>query len=85
MDAAKEALGCTAQLEHDARLPYRCALPADAERVPSAAGLGDHSGSLTAEAFRSILHVVRWPADRLDAVLYEIAVTGRSLMFPTAQ
>ncbi len=39
----------------------------------------DSAGRLEREVFGPILHVVRWPADRLDAVLDEIAATGYAL------
>ena len=39
----------------------------------------DSAARLTGEVFGPILHVVRWPADRLDRVLDEIAATGYGL------
>ena len=39
----------------------------------------DRAGRLDREVFGPILHVVRWPADRLDAVLDEIDATGYGL------
>jgi len=39
----------------------------------------DSAARLTGEVFGPILHVVRWHADRLDAVLDEIAATGYGL------
>jgi RHH-type proline utilization regulon transcriptional repressor/proline dehydrogenase/delta 1-pyrroline-5-carboxylate dehydrogenase len=39
----------------------------------------DSAARLPGEVFGPILHVVRWHADRLDAVLDEIAATGYGL------
>jgi len=39
----------------------------------------DSAGRLEREVFGPILHVVRWRADRLDAVCDEIAATGYAL------
>src|SRR5207237_5717354 len=39
----------------------------------------DSAGRLDREVFGPILHVVRWRADRLDAVCDEIAATGYAL------
>ena len=39
----------------------------------------DRPERLDREVFGPILHVIRWPADRLDAVLDEIAATGYAL------
>jgi RHH-type transcriptional regulator, proline utilization regulon repressor / proline dehydrogenase / delta 1-pyrroline-5-carboxylate dehydrogenase len=41
----------------------------------------DSAKLLLREVFGPILHVVRWRADRLDAVIDEIAATGYALTF----
>jgi RHH-type proline utilization regulon transcriptional repressor/proline dehydrogenase/delta 1-pyrroline-5-carboxylate dehydrogenase len=41
----------------------------------------DHADALTREVFGPILHVVRWPADRLDDVIEWIGKTGYGLTF----
>jgi len=81
--AAKEALEAHAmRLEHGGRLLYRCALPAGTEHgtffAPQAWEI-DSAARLAGEVFGPILHVVRWRADRLDAVLDEITATGYGL------
>jgi RHH-type proline utilization regulon transcriptional repressor/proline dehydrogenase/delta 1-pyrroline-5-carboxylate dehydrogenase len=81
--AAKEALEQhAARLARDARLVYRCALPPGTEHgtyfAPQAWEI-DSAARLTGEVFGPILHVVRWQAGRLDAVLDEIAATGYGL------
>jgi RHH-type transcriptional regulator, proline utilization regulon repressor / proline dehydrogenase / delta 1-pyrroline-5-carboxylate dehydrogenase len=84
--AAKEALEAhAARLEREAHLLYRCALlPAGTEHgtfFPPQAWEIDSARRLTGEVFGPILHVVRWPADRLDQVLDEITATGYGLTF----
>ena len=80
---AKEGLERhAARLEREARLIYRCVLPPDTEHgtffAPQAWEI-DTARRLDGEVFGPILHVVRWRADRLDAVLDEIAGTGYGL------
>jgi len=41
----------------------------------------DHARDLTEEVFGPVLHVVRWRADALDALLDEIAGNGTALTF----
>ncbi len=81
--AAQEALMThAARLAREARLLYRCALPAGTEHgtfCPPQAWEIDSAKQLTGEVFGPILHVVRWPADRLDQVLGEITATGYGL------
>jgi len=64
------------------RLLYQCALPPGTEHgtffTPRAFEI-DSARRLTGEVFGPILHVVRWRADRLDAVIDEIAATGFAL------
>jgi RHH-type proline utilization regulon transcriptional repressor/proline dehydrogenase/delta 1-pyrroline-5-carboxylate dehydrogenase len=66
----------------EGRLIYQCVLQAGTEHgsffAPRAFEI-DSTARLTGEVFGPILHVVRWPADRLDQVLDEIAATGYGL------
>ena len=65
-----------ARMAREGRLLYQCALPAGTEHgtffAPRAFEI-DSADRLDREVFGPILHVVRWPADRLDQVLDEIA------------
>jgi RHH-type proline utilization regulon transcriptional repressor/proline dehydrogenase/delta 1-pyrroline-5-carboxylate dehydrogenase len=69
-------------MEREGRLIYRCTLPPGTEHgtyfAPQAFEINS-AARLTGEVFGPILHVVRWHADRLDAVLDEIAATGYGL------
>jgi RHH-type transcriptional regulator, proline utilization regulon repressor / proline dehydrogenase / delta 1-pyrroline-5-carboxylate dehydrogenase len=81
--AAKEALEQhAARMAREARLVYRCALPPGAEHgtyfAPQAFEI-DSAARLTGEVFGPMLHVVRWQAGRLDAVLDEVSATGYGL------
>jgi RHH-type proline utilization regulon transcriptional repressor/proline dehydrogenase/delta 1-pyrroline-5-carboxylate dehydrogenase len=81
--AAKEALEQhAARMEREGRLIYRCALPPGTEHgtyfAPHAFEI-DSAARLSGEVFGPILHVVRWQADRLDAVIEQIAATGYGL------
>jgi len=71
-----------ARMAREGRLLYQCKLPASAEHgtffAPRAFEI-DGAGRLEREVFGPILHVVRWRADRLDAVCDEIAATGYAL------
>ena len=71
-----------ARMATEGRLLYQCPLPAGAEHgaffAPRAFEI-DSAGRLEREVFGPILHVVRWRADRLDAVCDEIAATGYAL------
>jgi RHH-type proline utilization regulon transcriptional repressor/proline dehydrogenase/delta 1-pyrroline-5-carboxylate dehydrogenase len=80
---ARDALDGHAQrMTREGRLIYQCPLPAGAEHgiffAPRAFAI-DSSRRLDGEVFGPILHIVRWPADRLDAVIDEIAATGYAL------
>ena len=82
-EEARQALQRHAErMDREGRLIYRCALPPDTEHgtffAPRAFEI-DGAGRLEREVFGPILHVVRWPADRLDAVLDEVAATGYGL------
>jgi RHH-type proline utilization regulon transcriptional repressor/proline dehydrogenase/delta 1-pyrroline-5-carboxylate dehydrogenase len=81
--AAKEALEAhAARMEREGRLIYRCALAAGTEHgtffAPQTFEI-DSASRLPGEVFGPILHIVRWHADRLDAMLDEIAATGYGL------
>ena len=71
-----------ARMAREGRLLYECPLPAGAEHgaffAPRAFEI-DSAGRLEREVFGPILHIVRWRADRLDAVCDEIAATGYAL------
>jgi RHH-type proline utilization regulon transcriptional repressor/proline dehydrogenase/delta 1-pyrroline-5-carboxylate dehydrogenase len=71
-----------ARMAREGRLLYECKLPASAKHgtffAPHAFEI-DSAGRLEREVFGPILHVVRWRADRLDAVCDEIAATGYAL------
>jgi len=81
--AARDALHQhAARMAREGRLIYRCALPPGNEHgtfFPPQAFEIDSAARLSGEVFGPILHVVRWRADRLDAVLDEIAATGYGL------
>jgi len=81
--AAQDALAQHAQrMLREGKLLYQCPLPAGTEHgtffAPRAFEI-DGAGLLPGEVFGPILHIVRWRADRLDAVLDEIAATGYGL------
>ena len=81
--AAREAFEQHVQrMTREGRLLYQCSLPAGTEYgtffAPRAFEI-DSAQRLSGEVFGPILHVVRWPADRLDQVLDEIAATGYGL------
>jgi RHH-type proline utilization regulon transcriptional repressor/proline dehydrogenase/delta 1-pyrroline-5-carboxylate dehydrogenase len=71
-----------ARMATEGRLLYQCPLPAGTEHgtffAPRAFEI-DSAGRLEREVFGPILHVVRWRADRLDAICDEIAATGYAL------
>jgi RHH-type proline utilization regulon transcriptional repressor/proline dehydrogenase/delta 1-pyrroline-5-carboxylate dehydrogenase len=82
-DEARQALQLHAdRMERDGRLICRCPLPPDTEHgsffAPRAYEI-DGAHRLEREVFGPILHIVRWPADGLDRVLDEVAVTGYAL------
>jgi RHH-type proline utilization regulon transcriptional repressor/proline dehydrogenase/delta 1-pyrroline-5-carboxylate dehydrogenase len=82
-DEAKTALERHAErMSREGRLLFRGRLPAGTEHgsfFPPHAFEIDGAGRLEREVFGPVLHVVRWQADRLDAVLDEIAATGYGL------
>jgi RHH-type proline utilization regulon transcriptional repressor/proline dehydrogenase/delta 1-pyrroline-5-carboxylate dehydrogenase len=82
-DAARDALDRHAQrMTREGRLLYQCTPPAGTEHgiffAPRAFAI-DSARRLDGEVFGPILHIVRWPAGRLDAVIDEIAATGYAL------
>ncbi len=82
-DDARDALEQHAvRMAREGRLLYQCALPHGIDRgtffAPRAFEI-DSARRLDHEVFGPILHVVRWPADRLDQVLDEIDATGYAL------
>ncbi|HMN84751.1 MAG TPA: L-glutamate gamma-semialdehyde dehydrogenase, partial [Bauldia sp.] len=62
-----------------ARIRYAGAAPADGTFVAPHVVTLDRASRLDREVFGPILHVVTWKADRLDALLDEIAATGYGL------
>jgi RHH-type proline utilization regulon transcriptional repressor/proline dehydrogenase/delta 1-pyrroline-5-carboxylate dehydrogenase len=81
--AAREALERHAQrMMREGRLLYQCPLPPGTEHgtffAPRVFQI-DSAERLPKEVFGPILHVVRWRADRLDAVLDEVTATGYGL------
>ncbi|HEY3912608.1 MAG TPA: bifunctional proline dehydrogenase/L-glutamate gamma-semialdehyde dehydrogenase PutA [Stellaceae bacterium] len=74
----------SARMAREGRLLHQCTLPAGLEHgtffAPRAFEI-DSARRLDREVFGPILHVVRWPADRLDQVLDEVDATGYGLTF----
>ena len=82
-EEARRALQLHAdRMAREGALLYECKLPAGTGHgtffAPRAFEI-DSARRLDREVFGPILHVVRWPADRLDAVIDEIAATGYGL------
>ncbi|HEY1258988.1 MAG TPA: bifunctional proline dehydrogenase/L-glutamate gamma-semialdehyde dehydrogenase PutA [Stellaceae bacterium] len=82
-DGARAALEAhAARMTREGRLLYQCPLPAETANgtffAPRIFEI-DSAALLDREVFGPILHVVRWPADRLDQVLDEIDATGYGL------
>ena len=82
-EEARQPLEChAARMAGAGRLIYECRLPLGTEHgsffAPRAFEI-DSADRLEREVFGPILHVIRWPADRFDAVLDEIAATGYAL------
>ena len=71
-----------ARMTDEGRLIYQCRLPPGTAHgsffAPRTFEI-DSARRLEREVFGPILHVIRWPVDRLDAVLDEIAATGYAL------
>jgi RHH-type transcriptional regulator, proline utilization regulon repressor / proline dehydrogenase / delta 1-pyrroline-5-carboxylate dehydrogenase len=72
-----------AQKESEKRVRFRWdrfqPLPAAGTYVPPAIVMLDRARDLREEVFGPILHVVRWRADTLDALIDDIASTGYGL------
>jgi RHH-type transcriptional regulator, proline utilization regulon repressor / proline dehydrogenase / delta 1-pyrroline-5-carboxylate dehydrogenase len=70
------------RMGREAKLIYQCPLPPGTEHgtffAPRAFEI-DSARRLPGEVFGPILHVIRWRADRFDAVIDEIAATGFAL------
>ncbi len=70
-------------MAREGRLLCQCALPAETEHgtffAPRAFEIDRWRARLDREVFGPILHVVRWRADRLDAVIDAINATGYGL------
>jgi RHH-type proline utilization regulon transcriptional repressor/proline dehydrogenase/delta 1-pyrroline-5-carboxylate dehydrogenase len=71
-----------ARLAREGRLIHQCRMPSGTENgsfyAPRAFEIAS-AGWLEREVFGPVLHVIRWPAGRLDAVLDAIAATGYAL------
>jgi RHH-type proline utilization regulon transcriptional repressor/proline dehydrogenase/delta 1-pyrroline-5-carboxylate dehydrogenase len=85
-DDAKQRLGgWIAKMDAQGRVRFRWdafkPLPAGGRFVPPTVIALDHARDLTEEVFGPVLHVVRWRADALDALLDEIAGNGTALTF----
>ena len=87
-DEARQALERhAARMAREGRLIYQRRLPPPTEHGSTGDGSFfaprafeiDRTARLEREVFGPILHVIRWPADRLDAVLDEVAATGYAL------
>jgi RHH-type proline utilization regulon transcriptional repressor/proline dehydrogenase/delta 1-pyrroline-5-carboxylate dehydrogenase len=81
---AKEKLDrWIAEMETRGRVRFRwdrlARLPAEGTFVPPTIISLDRAGELREEVFGPILHVVRWRADALDALLDDIAASGYGL------
>jgi RHH-type proline utilization regulon transcriptional repressor/proline dehydrogenase/delta 1-pyrroline-5-carboxylate dehydrogenase len=74
-----------AAMEQDGRVRFRWdafkPLPADGLFVPPTIIALDRARDLNEEVFGPVLHVVRWRADALDALLDDIAANGTALTF----
>jgi len=82
-DAAKDVLEAHARrMEREGELLHRVSLGRDTEHgsfvAPQAFRI-DRLARLEREVFGPILHVIRWEADRLDAVLEAVNATGYGL------
>ncbi|MGH6776815.1 MAG: aldehyde dehydrogenase family protein, partial [Bradyrhizobium sp.] len=76
---AKERLDAhIARMKKQARLHFAGRAPEGNYLAPHIFELAD-AGELTEEVFGPILHIVRYRADRLDAVLRSISATGYGL------
>jgi RHH-type proline utilization regulon transcriptional repressor/proline dehydrogenase/delta 1-pyrroline-5-carboxylate dehydrogenase len=79
---AKERLDrWIARMEGEGRVVFRHAgpVPAGGTYVSPAVVALDRATDLTEEVFGPVLHVVRWRADGLDALLQDLAASGYAL------
>ena len=77
-EAKKRLQAHIAHMTREARVHYAGAAPAGNYVAPHIFELA-HAGELTEEVFGPVLHVVRYPADRLDRVLQAIEGSGYGL------
>ena len=82
-DARQKLESWIAKMEHAGRVRYRWdrdgALPAGGTYVAPALIELDRARELKEEVFGPVLHVVRWRADALEALLDDIAANGTAL------
>ena len=82
-EAEQKLEGWIAGMERSGRLRYRSdreeALPAGGTYVAPAIVELDRARELKEEVFGPVLHVVRWRADALEALLADIAANGTAL------
>jgi RHH-type proline utilization regulon transcriptional repressor/proline dehydrogenase/delta 1-pyrroline-5-carboxylate dehydrogenase len=82
-EARERLTGWVEDMEAQGRLHFRwdrtSALPSAGLYVPPAIVTLDRARDLREEVFGPVLHVVRWKADALDALLDDIAANGTAL------
>jgi RHH-type proline utilization regulon transcriptional repressor/proline dehydrogenase/delta 1-pyrroline-5-carboxylate dehydrogenase len=81
-EAKKSLEDWIAKMEHAGRLRFRWngeALPAGGTYVAPALIELDRARELQQEVFGPVLHVVRWRAEEIDALLDDIAANGTAL------
>jgi RHH-type proline utilization regulon transcriptional repressor/proline dehydrogenase/delta 1-pyrroline-5-carboxylate dehydrogenase len=82
-EAKQNLEGWIAQMENAGRLRFRCvgeaALPAGGTYVAPALIELDRARELRQEVFGPVLHVVRWRAEEIDALLDDLAANGTAL------
>jgi RHH-type proline utilization regulon transcriptional repressor/proline dehydrogenase/delta 1-pyrroline-5-carboxylate dehydrogenase len=82
-DAQRRLEGWIAEMEGQGRVLFRWdrerTLPQLGRFVPPTLIALDRARDLTEEVFGPVLHVVRWPAEALDALLDEVASNGTGL------
>ncbi len=81
-DAAKARINrhCLA-MRADGRLLFQAGTPPGPRYVAPVAFRLDHLGELTEEIFGPVLHIIRFAADEIDAVIARINATGYGLTF----
>jgi RHH-type proline utilization regulon transcriptional repressor/proline dehydrogenase/delta 1-pyrroline-5-carboxylate dehydrogenase len=82
-DARQKLESWITEMEHGGRLRFRAErpadLPADGTYVAPAIIELDRARELKEEVFGPVLHVVRWRAEELDALIDDIAANGTAL------